>query len=194
MTAILNSLVTVLGAWLVVSPYLLGTRGVALAIAIAAGAIALVLSIVAIKQEAYKPTLDYVLCALGIALALWGIVGWLRPGGPGFGARSSSVRLLRPSAFGATRFAHTYAGASFYDRGGSAYGGRSEPAHERRYHPHEGFAVAVDAVDGLYQAEEVWKVLTMVPFDLIKQMPVFLYQGYKACKSKGDAAKGMEGN
>ena len=42
--------------------------------------------------------------------------------------------------------------------------------------------------------EEVWKVLTMVPFDLIKQMPVFLYQGYKACKSKGDAAKGMEGN
>ena len=50
MTAILNSLVTVLGAWLVVSPYLLGTRGVALAIAIAAGAIALVLSIVAIKQ------------------------------------------------------------------------------------------------------------------------------------------------
>ena len=57
MTAILKSLVTVLGAWLVVSPYLLGTRGVALAIAIAAGAIALVLSIVAIKQEAYKPTL-----------------------------------------------------------------------------------------------------------------------------------------
>ena len=64
MTAILNSLVTVLGAWLVVSPYLLGTRGVALAIAIAAGAIALVLSIVAIKQEAYKPTLDYVLLSL----------------------------------------------------------------------------------------------------------------------------------
>ena len=43
MTAILNSLVTVLGAWLVVSPYLLGTRGVALAIAIAAGAILLLL-------------------------------------------------------------------------------------------------------------------------------------------------------
>ena len=28
----------------------------------------------------------------------------------------------------------------------------------------------------------------------MQQMPVFLYQGYKACKSKGDAAKGMEGN
>ena len=146
MTAILNSLVTVLGAWLVVSPYLLGTRGVALAIAIAAGAIALVLSIVAIKQEAYKPTLDYVLCALGIALALWGIVGWIA----GLGAGLSEIivgALVAALSFGATRFAHTYAGASFYDRGG-----RSEPAHERRYHPHEGFAVAVDAVDGLYQA------------------------------------------
>lgn len=96
MTAILNSLVTVLGAWLVVSPYLLGTRGVALAIAIAAGAIALVLSIVAIKQEAYKPTLDYVLCALGIALALWGIVGWIA----GLGAGLSEIivgALVAPS-------------------------------------------------------------------------------------------------
>lgn len=90
------------------SPYLLGTRGVALAIAIAAGAIALVLSIVAIKQEAYKPTLDYVLCALGIALALWGIVGWIA----GLGAGLSEIivgALVAALSFGATRFAHTYA-------------------------------------------------------------------------------------
>ena len=41
--------------------------------------------------------------------------------------------------------------------------------------------------------EEVWKVLTMVPFDLIKQMPVFLYQGYKACKTQDNAAQETKG-
>ena len=193
MTAILNSLVTVLGAWLVVSPYLLGTRGVALAIAIAAGAIALVLSIVAIKQEAYKPTLDYVLCALGIALALWGIVGWIA----GLGAGLSEIivgALVAALSFGTTRFAHTYAGASFYDRGGA-------PMVDVQSLRMKDGTILMKALllqsmpSTVYiKPEEVWKVLTMVPFDLIKQMPVFLYQGYKACKSKGDAAKGMEGN
>ena len=188
MTAILNSLVTVLGAWLVVSPYLLGTRGVALAIAIAAGAIALVLSIVAIKQEAYKPTLDYVLCALGIALALWGIVGWIA----GLGAGLSEIivgALVAALSFGATRFAHTYAGASFYDRGGA-------PMVDVKSLRMKDDTILMKALllqsmpSTVYvRPDEVWKVLTMIPFDLVKQLPAFLVKGYKDCRAQQKEAQ-----
>ena len=147
MTAILNSLVTVLGAWLVVSPYLLGTRGVALAIAIAAGAIALVLSIVAIKQAHARLR---ALCPGNRACT----VGHCRLD-CGLGGRFERDHR-RCACCGPLVRRNTFRpylrGCVVLRSRGSAYGGRSEPAHERRYHPHEGFAVAVDAVDGLYQA------------------------------------------
>ena len=38
--------------------------------------------------------------------------------------------------------------------------------------------------------DEVWKVLTMIPFDLIKGLPAFLIQGYRTCKLQEKEAAG----
>ena len=98
--------------------------------------------------------------------------------------------LVAALSFGATRFAHTYAGASFCDRGGA-------PMVDVQSLRMKDGTILMKALllqsmpSTVYiKPEEVWKVLTMVPFDLIKQMPVFLYQGYKPVRARAMRQRG----
>lgn len=183
MTAILNSLIAVLGAWLIITPYPFGSHGVALAVAMAAGAALLILGICAFRQKEYKPALDYAIAAIGAALAVWGVIGAVM--GLGSGANEVLVGLIAAAlAFIATRFTTTYKTASFYDRGGAPM----VDVQSLRYKDGDILMKALllqSMPSTVYvKPDEVWKVLTMVPFDLIKQMPGFLYRGYKICKEQ----------
>lgn len=189
MAAILNSLVAVLGAWLIITPYPFGTRGVALIIAMAAGAAILLLGVLAFKQKDNKPGMDYAAAVVGIALAIWGIVGAVMD--LGSGANEVLVGLIAAGlALVATRFTTTYKTASFYDRGGAPM----VDVQSLRYKDGDILMKALllqSMPSTVYvKPDEVWKVLTMVPFDLVKQMPGFMYRGYKMCKEQ--EAKGGE--
>ena len=147
-------------------------RGVmALAVAIAAGMLAGVLSIVAIEQEAYKPGLRLgAWCSWECALRG---VGHRRLRRRALAAHRFERDRLRCASGGARRLrGHALrprftTGASFYDRGGAPMVDVQSLRMKDGTILMKAFAVAVDAVDGLYASpEEVWKVLTMVPFDL----------------------------
>lgn len=183
MAAIINSIVAVLGAWLVVSPFFLGARGAALVATMVAGAVVLALGVAAMKQKEFKPTLDWAIVALGVVLVVWGIVGWAMGLGSGLNEIITGV-LAAGLAFVATRFTTTYSQASFYDRGGA-------PMVDVKSLRMKDDTILMKALllqsmpSTVYvKSDEVWKVLTMIPFDLIKRMPKYLISGYKTCKAQ----------
>lgn len=92
-------------------------------------------------------------------------------------------------AFGATRFTTVYDGASFYDRGGA-------PMVDVKSLRMKDDTILMKALllqsmpSTVYvRPDEVWKVLTMIPFDLVKQLPGFLVKGYKDCRAQQKEAQ-----
>lgn len=180
MASLFNSLIVVLGAWLGISAFFLGARGVALAVALISAVALIALGVAAMRQKEFKATLDYIVLGVGISLAVWGVVGWAA--GLGAGLNEIIVGVLAVLfSFGATRFARTYASASFYDRGGA-------PMVDVKSLRMKDGDILMKALllqsmpSTVYvKPDEVWKVLTMIPFDLIKKMPGYLLRGYREC-------------
>ena len=180
MASLLNSLIVILGAWLGISAFFLGARGMALIAALISAAVLVVLGVAAMRQKEFKAAPDYIVLVIGAGLALWGAVGWAM--GLGSGLNEIIVgTLVALISFGATRFARTYATASFYDRGGA-------PMVDVKSLRMKDGDILMKALllqsmpSTVYvKPDEVWKVLTMVPFDLIKRMPGYLLRGYREC-------------
>lgn len=190
MTKAMNSLLAVFGIWLVISPFLLSYAAPGLWVGAALGLIVLVLSIVVVRRESCPRCVDYVLAVLGVCLVAWGVVGLFANLG-GAGANEIIVgALIAIIAFVATCFSVPYKGASFYDRGGA-------PMVDVKSLRLKDDTILMKAM--LLQSmpsmvyvrpDEVWKVLTMIPFDLIKGLPKFLVQGYRTCKLQEKEAAG----
>ncbi len=183
MASIVNVMVAILGVWLVITPYLFESRAVALAIAMTAGAILAILGIASAKQKEYKPAMDYAACALGVALAVWGIVGWALGLGAGLneiivGAFAALLAAL------ATRFTVTYDAASFYDRGGAPMVDVQSLRMKDNTILMKALLLQSMPSTVYVKPGEVWKVLTMIPSDLIRSLPGFLVAGYKECKAE----------
>ena len=141
------------------------------------------------------------LVPVGIAPSLlWGIAGcgggpWWRPGSSEIivGALVGGPRRLRRHAL-----RHgTYAGASFYDRGGAPMVDVQSLRMKDGTILMKALAAAVHALDGLRaRPRRSGRCSRWSPSTSIKQLPVVpRVKGYKACRSPtGDAAQGMEGD
>lgn len=104
MASLLNSLIVILGAWLGISAFFLGARGMALIAALISAAVLVVLGVAAMRQKEFKAAPDYIVLVIGAGLALWGAVGWAM--GLGSGLNEIIVgTLVALISFGATRFA-----------------------------------------------------------------------------------------
>lgn len=184
MSKAINIMLAVLGAWLIVSPFLLGYVVPRLLVTAVLGCAALLLAVIAARQEPSKKAADYVLIGLGVCLVVWGIVSLFgNLGAAGVNEIVVGV-LVAALAFAATCFAVPYEGASFYDRGGA-------PMVDVKSLRLKDDTILMKAMllqsmpSTVYvRPDEVWKVLTMIPFDLIKGLPGFLVQGYKTCKQQ----------
>lgn len=184
MTKALNSLIVALGAWLVISPFLLEYGMPSLLVTSAIGVAVIVIALISMKGDKCSTALEYVLVALGVCLAVWGLLAAVFGFGNAWGNDIVLGALIALVAFGATRFAFSYEVASFYDRGGAPM----VDVKGLRLKDDEILMKALllqSMPSTVYvRPDEVWKVLTMIPFDLIKKMPGFLVRGYKMCKQQ----------
>lgn len=191
MTKATNAIVIVLGAWLIISPLLLRYAMPGLAITMCVGVATVVLGASAFSAKAYRPVVNYVIAFCGAATAVWGVAALAA--GMGFGVNEIvSGLLVAMLSFAATRFRGTYAGASFYDRGGSPM----VDVQSLRLKDGDILMKALllqSMPSTVYvRPEEVWKVITMVPFDLIKALPGYLYRGYRICKQEENSQRQSE--
>lgn len=184
MAKCLNGLSLVLGLWVMVAALIFGCSMPGLVVDLCAGAVVAALSLGVVLGKEYRVGLDYGVAAVGALLVVWGVVDAVAALG---GAPANEIivgLLIALVGFGATRFAVTYDGASFYDRGGA-------PMVDVKSLRMKDDTILMKALllqsmpSTVYvRPDEVWKVLTMVPFDLIKQMPGYLYKGYKECRQQ----------
>lgn len=189
MAKCLNILEIVFGSWVLLSVPLLGCASAALAVDLMAGALIVVLAGASTGMKEYNPGCDWALVFVGCAFAVWGIADAAASLG---GAPVSEIifgLLVALVAFGATRFTTVYDGASFYDRGGA-------PMVDVKSLRMKDDTILMKALllqsmpSTVYvRPDEVWKVLTMIPFDLVKQLPAFLVKGYKDCRAQQKEAQ-----
>ena len=183
MAKCLNILEIVFGAWVLLSVPLLGCASAALAVDLMAGALIVVLAGASTGMKEYNPGCDWALVFVGCAFAVWGIADAAASLG---GAPVNEIifgLLVALVAFGATRF------TTVYDRGGA-------PMVDVKSLRMKDDTILMKALllqsmpSTVYvRPDEVWKVLTMIPFDLVKQLPAFLVKGYKDCRAQQKEAQ-----
>lgn len=188
MSKAINVALVLMGAWLIISPIILFYPMPGMAVSIVFGVIALIIGVVVVKSAEYKPSLNYLGIVVGVGAIIWGIASAVLGMGAGLNEVVSGI-LIAGLSFVATRFTYAYKNARFYDRGGV------EMVDLKDLRIKDGnVLMKANLLQSMpstiyVRPDEVWKVLTMVSFDLIKGLPAYLLAGYKICKEQEKAAK-----
>jgi hypothetical protein len=182
MTKALNTMLAVLGCWLTLSPLLFGYDWLPdLAVTSTLGLIVFIVALIAVLQKEYKAGLNYLLLVLGIVSILVGIVALVLGWGVGTNGIITGA-LVSTIAFVTTRFTPAYEGATFYDRGGATM------VDLKSIRIKDGDllmkAMLLQSMPStIYvRPDEIWKVITMLPAEVIFAIPKLLITGYRLCR------------
>lgn len=181
-------MLVVMGVWLIVSPLALLYSMPGMAVSVVCGVVVLMVGLVAVKKSDYKAGLNYFSLMLGAALAVWGIAGAVLGMGAGLNEVVSGV-LVAVFSYAATRFTSAYGNARFYDRGGVEMVDLKDLRIKDNTILMKANLLQSMPSTIYVRPDEVWKVLNMVTFDLIKGLPGYLIAGYRTCKEQEREAK-----